>query len=80
MRADQDAVIDLMRENARLRARVAALEENAGLLRNAVEGIGIGGTLMTPREATIRAQCRMLVRAFDEYEATPPAPDGNADE
>ncbi len=42
------------------------VEEHAGHLRDVVESIGVGGAAMTPREATLRAQCRLLVKAFDE--------------
>ena len=46
-----------------LMQHLQAVEEHAGLLRDAVESIAAGSA---QKAETIRAQCRLLVRAFDE--------------
>jgi len=43
--------------------RLLAIEEHAGMLRDAVESIAAGHA---QKAETIRAQCRLLVRAYDE--------------
>lgn len=43
--------------------RLQAIEEHAGMLRDAVESIAAGSA---QNAETIRAQCRLLVRAYDD--------------
>lgn len=46
--------------------RLYRVEKNAMDLRDVVESIGVSGAARPPKAETLQAQCRLVVRAFDE--------------